>query len=121
MPDPPDAAMADAAPPGPRRVIFMIGDGMGPGQLDTASLKATGARVQRVLQSLARHGLIRTASRSGTTDSAASATTMAAGVRAWNGDIAVDRDGQTVETVVELAHRLGLAGGVVATSILPHA
>ena len=126
--DTPDAARpdSDAALDGPttprkRIVILMIGDGMGRGQLEAASHVAHGAAGQLFMESLPVRGTVITAGPSGTTDSAAAATTMATGARAWNGAIGVDVDGVTVETAVELAHRLGLPAGVVSTAALPHA
>ena len=99
----------------------MIGDGMGRGQREAASHFAYGAAGKLFLESLPARGTVITSGPSGTTDSAASATTMATGKRAWNGAIGLDRAGMPVQTVVELAHELGLPAGVVATSALPHA
>jgi alkaline phosphatase len=121
---PPDAAPTPAEA-GPRRahprVVLMIGDGMGRAQLDAASLYAHGATGQLFLQSLPVHGRLRTASLSGTTDSAAAATAMATGVLTLNGRLAVDRHDAPATTLVELAHGLGRAAGVVTTASLPHA
>lgn len=104
-----------------RIVILMIGDGMGRGQREAASHFAHGAPGKLFLESLPRRGTVITSGPSGTTDSAASATTMATGARAFNGAIGIDRDGLPVQTVIELAHELGMPGGVVTTSALPHA
>jgi alkaline phosphatase len=117
---PPDAS--DSGTTDQKRiVILMIGDGMGRGQREAASHFARGAPGQLFLESLPRRGTVITSGPSGTTDSAASATTMATGRRAFNGAIGIDRDGVPVQTVVELAHELGMPAGVVATSALPHA
>lgn len=102
-------------------VILMIGDGMGRAQLDAASLFAHGQTGRLFLQSLPVHGDIVTGSLSGITDSAAAATTMATGVRTWNGSIGLDRDDAPAQTLVERAHALGLAAGLVTTALLPHA
>jgi len=104
-----------------RILILMIGDGMGKTELDAASLYRAGETGRLFLQSLPVHGEIVTGSLSGITDSAAAATTMATGVRTWNGNIGLDRDGQPAETAVELAHRLGRSAGIVTTALLPHA
>jgi alkaline phosphatase len=112
-----DAATAS----GKRIVILMIGDGMGRGQQEAASHFAHGAPGKLFLESLPVRGTVITSGPSGTTDSAASATTLATGVRAFNGAIGIDRDGNPVKTVVELAHELGLPAGIVVTSSLPHA
>lgn len=110
------------APPGPPpAVILMIGDGMGPGQLDTASLYRHGATGRLFLQSLPRHGEVRTGGPSGITDSAAAATVMATGAYTYNGRIGLDRDGRAVATLVEDAAARGWATGVVTTTLIPHA
>lgn len=122
-PPPPDGGEPDR-PTGDgveRIVILMIGDGMGKMQLDAASLFAHGEVGGLHLQTLPVHGEIVTGNLSGITDSAAAATTMATGVRTWNGSIGLDRDDQPVETVVELARRLGRSAGIVTTALLPHA
>ncbi len=134
-PSSPDARPADDASPAPDSlsptpdalpaerhiVILMIGDGMGPEQRRAASLYAHGAPGQLAMEQLPFQGQLRTASLSGITDSAAAATTMASGVRTRNARIGLDANGQPVKTLVERAHELGLAAGVVSTAALPHA
>src|SRR5689334_7672569 len=100
--DAPDAGPLPPVPPpeGKKpRVILFIGDGMGPGQVDAASYFAHGASGKLYLQSLPMRGQLDTGNLSGITDSAASATTMATGVRTWNGVIGLDRDGKPVKTL----------------------
>ncbi len=114
---PPDASL-----PAKRRiVILMVGDGMGRPEIEAASLKATGTRDGLYMQSLAAHGSVRTASLSGITDSAAAATTMATGAKTFNGRIGQDRDGQSVQTLVERAHAVGMSAGLVTSTSLAHA
>lgn len=55
------------------------------------------------------------------TDSAASATALAAGVKSYNGAIGVDINKQAVETVLHRAHKLGLKTGLAVTSHIVHA
>ncbi|MFC3211243.1 alkaline phosphatase [Planomicrobium okeanokoites] len=55
------------------------------------------------------------------TDSASSATAMAAGIKTYNNAIAVDNDESEVETVLEAAKEKGKATGLVATSEITHA
>jgi alkaline phosphatase len=105
----------------PPRVILMIGDGMGRGQLDTASVYAHGKPGALFMQSLPQRGEIVTGSRSGLTDSAAAATTMATGRKTTNGRIGMDEHAEPLTTIVEEANALGLATGVVTTAYLPHA
>lgn len=55
------------------------------------------------------------------TDSASSATAMAAGIKTYNNAIAVDNDESEVKTVLEAAKEKGKATGLVATSEITHA
>ncbi|WP_371185265.1 alkaline phosphatase [Thalassotalea maritima] len=55
------------------------------------------------------------------TDSAASATSLATGVKTFNGAIGVDINGQPLPTVLEVAKSLNMKTGVVATSQIVHA
>lgn len=113
----------DGAPPGAQRriAILMIGDGMGRGQLAAASRFAHGVDGALAMYQLPHRGELRTGSLSGITDSAASATAMATGAITYNARIGVDGDGAPRETLVELAHRVGLPAGVVTTSYVSHA
>lgn len=99
----------------------MIGDGMGPGQLEAASLYRHGRAGALVMQTLEHRGQLATASLSGITDSAAAATAMATGVKTLNGNIGVDAGEAPVETIVEWASARGLATGLVTTAAMPHA
>jgi len=110
------------APPGPAPiVIVMIGDGMGQGALDAASLFRHGETGRLFMQSLPYQGEVRTGGPSGITDSAAAATVMATGQYTWNGRVALDRDTIIVETLLEHARARGMAAGLVTTTSLPHA
>ncbi len=113
----PDAGVDPAGPP---ITILMIGDGMGYPQLDLASLYAHGARGRLHLQSLPHAGELTTGSVSGITDSAASATAMATGVKTKNRRDALDRLGRPLETLVERAHALGMPAGIVTTAAITH-
>ncbi|KAI9150698.1 Repressible alkaline phosphatase [Paramyrothecium foliicola] len=55
------------------------------------------------------------------TDSAASATAFACGVKTYNGAIGVDDDGLPVASVLEAAYLKGLKTGLVVTSRITHA
>ena len=61
------------------------------------------------------------ASDSRVTDSAASATAYASGIKTYNGAIGMDAEQRPVPTLLEAAERAGLATGLVATSRLTHA
>ena len=54
-------------------------------------------------------------------DSAATATSMASGIKTYNGAIGVDLDQQETKTVLEAAKEAGMATGLVATSQINHA
>ncbi len=105
----------------PRIAVLMIGDGMGPAHLDAASGYRHGATDSLSLYDLPSRGTLRTGGPSGITDSAAAATVMATGVYTYNRSVGVDRQGQPVQTLVELARELGLGTGIVTTSALQHA
>jgi alkaline phosphatase len=107
-------------PPRPRVILF-VGDGMGPVQEEVASRFATGAPGALEMHRFPVRGQVQTASATGLTDSAASATAMATGVVTYNGRIAIDRDGEPHQTLIERARELGLATGVVTTTTLTHA
>jgi alkaline phosphatase len=99
----------------------MIGDGMGDGQRDAASLYAYGETGQLFMEQLPYRGTVTTSSLSGVTDSAASATAMATGAITWNGVVGMDRNNVEVQSLVELAMGQGMAAGVVTTAEVTHA
>jgi alkaline phosphatase len=55
------------------------------------------------------------------TDSAASGTAFACGVKTYNGAIGVDDDGEPVGSILEAAHLKGLKTGMIVTSRITHA
>ena len=121
---PADASDAAPDPAHAPVAILFIGDGMGFGSIDAASLFAHGALGQLTMQDAARlphQGRLRTASLSGITDSAAAATAFAGGVKVLNARPGLDRTGAPVESVFELARARGIGTGVVTTSTLTHA
>lgn len=126
----------------PRNIILMIGDGMGPDIVAAAGAYRFGAdhwkfggRQKLTLESLERHYYVMTGSgsgkgydctwnggnrdypKAGATDSAASATAMATGVRTYDGAINVDMEKRPLESITALARAIGLKTGVV-TSVL---
>ncbi len=109
---------SEPSPPPPPAVVLFVGDGMGLRHIAGGGLYAYGAEGSLILESLPYVGRLRTASYSGVTDSAASATAMASGVKTFNGRLGLDRYGFSVESVRELAAGRGLATGVVTTDKL---
>ena len=116
-------ASAEADSARPKNVILFIADGTGPASLTMARdyLRDQEGRDALALDSV-QTGSARThSSDSRITDSAASATAMSAGVKTYNGAIAVDTLRRPVATVLEAAERRGMATGLVATSRITHA
>ena len=107
----------------PRNVILFVSDGCGPASFTLARdyLRYKGNDTGLVIDAL-QVGSIRTfSSNSRITDSAASATAFACGVKTYNGAIAVDTERRPVATVLEAAEARGMATGLVATSTITHA
>ena len=102
-----------------KNIILMIGDGMGLGQI-TAGMYANGNRLN--LEGFPVVGLQKTYSYDNLiTDSAASATAIASGVKTYNAAIGVDKDTLPVQTILEEAELKGLKTGLIATSTIVHA
>lgn len=102
----------------PTKVIYMIGDGMGLATISAASMTARPLH----LESFPVVGLAKTTSaNSQVTDSAASATALAGGVKTRNGMVGMDPDKKPVESVLIDAQKRGQAVGLVATVTITHA
>ena len=107
-----------------RNVILLIGDGMGDSEITLARNYAEGAggyfkgidalpfTGQYTHYSLERE----TGKPNYVTDSAASATAWASGVKSYNGAIGVDLGGKPHRTLIELARKAGLGTGNVSTA-----
>ncbi|KTF67496.1 alkaline phosphatase [Sphingomonas sp. HT-1] len=107
-----------------RKVILLIGDGMGDSEITIARNYAEGAggyfkgidalpfTGQYTHYSLDRE----TGKPNYVTDSAASATAWASGVKSYNGAIGVDVRGRPQPTLIERAKAAGLATGDVSTA-----
>jgi len=107
----------------PRRsVIFFIGDGMGSSQISLGRLAAKESKQPYNLDRFKVTGLVNTHSNDmHVTDSAASATALATGVKTDNWMIGQDPEGRRLETILEVAHREGYATGLVTTTRITHA
>ena len=106
-------------PKQPKNVILMIGDGMGLSQI-TAGMYANGNTLH--LEKFPIVGLQKThAFDDLITDSAASATAIACGIKTYNGAIGVSPDTIPVRTILEEAEEKGLKTGLIATSTIVHA
>jgi len=119
------AGSVPSAPP--KNIIMVIGDGMGPAYTTAYRYFSDNPNTEIVEKTVFdRHlkGLSSTypASISGVvTDSAASATALATGVKSYNGAIGVDVNKKEVQTVLEWAKLQGKKTGVIVTSQINHA
>ncbi len=103
----------------PSNIIFLIGDGMGLSAVSTTVYY--GDKVSEFGR-FKQIGLSITSSATHkVTDSGASATAMAAGVKTYNGAIGVDTAGVSVKNIVETVSELGWNTGVISTSSVTHA
>lgn len=107
---------ADAATSKTKNVILFVGDGMGTAQRNAIRLATVGEKGNLAMDSMPYVGLIHTSSTVPVTDSAASATAYASGIKTYNGAIGVDADKKSVETIMEYAKKAGKSTGVVTTS-----
>jgi len=126
------AAAPEAAPGrGVRNVILMIGDGMGPQQVNLLMLysryasTSTAKNKQAALEELINSGavgIVRTEPHGMmVVDSAAAATQLATGEYAGSEMIGLNYRGDRVETAVEAAHRVGKSAGLVTDTRVTHA
>ncbi len=107
-----------------RNVILLIGDGMGDSEITVARNYAEGAGGYfKGIDALpftgqyTHYSLDRATGKPNyVTDSAASATAWASGVKSYNGAIGVDIQGKPHQTLLERAKAAGLATGDVSTA-----
>ncbi len=103
-------------------VILMIGDGMGFNQVRMGRYIEVGKSGNLVMESsLLNHSVMTHNINLGITDSAAAATALATGVKTYNGRISLDSNGESVETILEIALGMGKATGVLTTTTVYHA
>ncbi len=103
----------------PPNIILMIGDGMGLTQI-SAGMYANNNNT--VLEEFSYVGLSKTyAANQLITDSAASGTAMATGVKTYNGVLGIDPKNIQHKSILEICHELGYATGLLATSSIVHA
>jgi len=103
----------------PKNIILMIGDGMGISQVYAGM---TASESPLVFHKFKHIGLQTTFSASDyVTDSGASGTALATGVKTKNGSIGVDTSGAAVKSILHLSEDKGLATGLVSTSAIWHA
>ncbi len=109
----------DASPGKAKNVILLIGDGMGVTQVYAAM---TVAADKLNIEKFKHIGFAKTYSANNyTTDSGASGTAIATGVKTNNGSIGVSPDSVPVKSVLKIAEENGYATGLVSTSAITHA
>lgn len=104
-----------------KSVIFMIGDGMGFNHIlmtEDHGLDGFVAKEFPYLgESITRSQSVIDGDKA-FTDSAASGTAMSTGYKTINGYIGVDKDGNSIPNVRELAHMVGSKTGVITTDVI---
>ncbi len=103
----------------PTNIILMIGDGMGLTQI-TAGMYFNGNKT--ALEDFTSVGLSKThSSNSLVTDSAASGTAMASGVKTLNGVIGISSRNKKPKSILVLSKEKGYQTALIATSSIVHA
>lgn len=100
----------------PKNIILMIGDGMGVVQITSgiySSNKPLNFLRFKNVALMTNHSYDNIV-----TDSAASATAMATGIKTYNGAVSVDPQKKPIKTIMELAKENGYNVGVVVTSLV---
>ena len=111
----------------PKNIIMVIADGMGPAYVTAYRNYMDNPNTIQIETTIFDEILVGTSRtnphhQSGfVTDSAASATAMATGVKTYSGAIGVDINKQPLETVLHRARKLGLKTGLAVTSHIVHA
>lgn len=108
---------------GAKNVILLIGDGMGDSEITVARNYALGAGgffpgidAFPLTGSYTTYALKKDGKPNYVTDSAASATAWATGVKTYNGALGVDIKNEPAKTILELAKGQGYATGDITTS-----
>ncbi|MDX6151833.1 alkaline phosphatase [Marinococcus sp. PL1-022] len=106
----------------PENVIVMVGDGMGMGQMEIASLLEHGKKGELFMESLEHTGMTSTYSAdNNVTDSAAAGTAIATGTKTNNGSIGVDEDGNEVDSILDQYQDDGKKVGVISNNTVTDA
>lgn len=111
----------------PKNIIMIVGDGMGPSYTTAYRMYADDPSTPEVETTVFDRLLVGMASTHPAmdtgyvTDSAASATALATGVKTYNGAIGVDTNKKPVQSVLALAKEQGRKTGIAVTSQINHA
>ncbi len=105
-----------------KNVILLIGDGMSFNQFSIARIKGAGLDGKLYMEKLPVTGIMRTHSANNiVTDSAASGTALACGIKTNNKMLGVAPDETKYKTILEAAKENKMATGLVVTSRITHA
>lgn len=102
---------------GPKNVIFLIGDGMGPNQVKAANIYRGNKNLS--FENFPSQGTATTNNyKDELTDSAAAATAMATGQKVYNQVLSINipGNGRPIKTILEMAKDAGKSTGVVTTT-----
>jgi len=121
------ASIQKQIPSTPKNIIMIVSDGMGPAYTTAYRNFRDNPDTPEVEGVVLDDIFVGNASTypdqvSGfVTDSAASATALASGVKSYNGAIGVDKNKKPVTSILQRAKQLGLRTGVAVTSQIVHA
>ena len=109
-----------AGPPKrPRNIILLIGDGMGDAQV-YAAMSVNPQPLYMEQFPFSGFSITRSADNY-VTDSGAGGTAISCGIKTNNGMIGMAPDKTIVPSIIDIAHKHGMATGVVSTSAVTHA
>jgi alkaline phosphatase len=103
-------------------VILLVGDGMGISQITMARIKSLGGHGMLNMEKMPYAGFVHTSSsKELITDSAASGTAFACGVKTNNGMIGMTPDQTPYQSILKVTQNKGMRTGMVVTSTITHA
>lgn len=113
---------AEDKPPGPKNIIYLIGDGMGFGQVSTLIMERAVNREASSSSQISRithMGMVTTHSAdSKVTDSAAGGTALATGEKTNNGAVGLNASGDTLTSIMVHAREMGKSTGIVVNTAI---
>ncbi len=103
-----------------RNVIVMIGDSMGPNDITLAEQYGKNLfDFGLIINQIENHGMCTTyCADNAVTDSAATATALATGVKTNKGYVGVDPDGNALKNITEIAKEKGKRVGIITNDSL---